>query len=507
MHAYLIFFRRYDMRFSKRVFAFLAVLMVFFMSCDLDVPITEMVKARKVIERASEVKAEKYDSEGLKKAEEHLYKCHDFLKDEDDKNAKIEAEKAIAEGEKAIKKSLPPLAQDSLILARKIYAEADLLFSEKYAAEEFVLAAAKIKESESLRNGGEFWESYLASKQAVEAGESARSRSLEVVPALRSEIDKIRAEAEVLNSLKGREAGEAELGFVKSNLEKAESAISGNFLKDAHKNVTEAGINLQIARSKIQKESVKYRITQIRTELDKLKNERGTDFASEDIEMITSSLNEADAFLDQSKPSEAAAKAEESEKMLADAKNKTQKGIALEKIESTEKLLAEIKKRDASVKASVEIEKAAALIAEARGLYQDGLYPDSVNKAGQAEAVLNSASITIEKMVSVAGKQKDTEKKMYVVKYRKKNTDCLWRIAQTVYKNASLWPLIYMANKSQIKDPDLIFPGQKFVIPAISDKKSAQIEPEIKKAEVKSAKEEDAIRKDKDASGSENVSE
>ncbi len=36
-----------------------------------------------------------------------------------------------------------------------------------------------------------------------------------------------------------------------------------------------------------------------------------------------------------------------------------------------------------------------------------------------------------------------------------------------VYKDARLWPLIYVANKDHIKDPDLIFPGQKLVIPAI----------------------------------------
>ena len=30
-----------------------------------------------------------------------------------------------------------------------------------------------------------------------------------------------------------------------------------------------------------------------------------------------------------------------------------------------------------------------------------------------------------------------------------------------------MWPVIYMANKDKIKDPDLIFPGQKLQIPAI----------------------------------------
>jgi len=43
--------------------------------------------------------------------------------------------------------------------------------------------------------------------------------------------------------------------------------------------------------------------------------------------------------------------------------------------------------------------------------------------------------------------------------------DCLWRIAQRYYGKGSLWPRIYDANRSLIKKPDLIYPGQVFVIP------------------------------------------
>ena len=44
--------------------------------------------------------------------------------------------------------------------------------------------------------------------------------------------------------------------------------------------------------------------------------------------------------------------------------------------------------------------------------------------------------------------------------------ECLWRIAgyPTAYSDPFLWPLIYSANRDQIKDPDLIFPGQVFEI-------------------------------------------
>ena len=45
--------------------------------------------------------------------------------------------------------------------------------------------------------------------------------------------------------------------------------------------------------------------------------------------------------------------------------------------------------------------------------------------------------------------------------------DNLWNIAgqDTVYSNPFMWPLIYKANSGQIKDADLIYPGQYFYIP------------------------------------------
>lgn len=46
--------------------------------------------------------------------------------------------------------------------------------------------------------------------------------------------------------------------------------------------------------------------------------------------------------------------------------------------------------------------------------------------------------------------------------------DTLWWISDKWYKDPVLWPSIYEINKGQIKDPDLIFPGQAFDIPALS---------------------------------------
>lgn len=57
--------------------------------------------------------------------------------------------------------------------------------------------------------------------------------------------------------------------------------------------------------------------------------------------------------------------------------------------------------------------------------------------------------------------KKTTKKRYYTVK----KGDNLWNIAKRFYGKGNLYTKIYNANKSKIKKPDLIYPGQKFIIP------------------------------------------
>lgn len=60
--------------------------------------------------------------------------------------------------------------------------------------------------------------------------------------------------------------------------------------------------------------------------------------------------------------------------------------------------------------------------------------------------------------------------------------DNLWRIAAMadIYADPFQWPLIFKANQSQIKDPDLIYPGQVLKIPR--DASREEIEKAIRQA-------------------------
>ncbi len=53
--------------------------------------------------------------------------------------------------------------------------------------------------------------------------------------------------------------------------------------------------------------------------------------------------------------------------------------------------------------------------------------------------------------------------------YTVEHGDYLKKIAEKMYQDASKWELIYEANKDLIKDPNLIYAGQIFVIPDLQE--------------------------------------
>ena len=57
----------------------------------------------------------------------------------------------------------------------------------------------------------------------------------------------------------------------------------------------------------------------------------------------------------------------------------------------------------------------------------------------------------------------ESEKQFYTVK----KGDYLSKIAREVYGEAKKYPVIFKANKTMLKDPDLIHPGQVLVIPPL----------------------------------------
>jgi nucleoid-associated protein YgaU len=426
----------------------LALVTVFMLACDIDVPIKEMSQAKSTITRAIEVKAENYAPDELKQAKERLMNSHGLVMDNEIKKAKEEVDLSLKAGLAAIEKSLPLLAKDELDETKKIYAEAEQLDAPRSAPEEFSRAGAAIKEAESLAGEKKYWESYLKAKDAAMPCREARDKALASIPTLEKEIERISQETETL------------------------------------------------------------------------KKNRGNEFAAQDIVAVGSDLGDAKTLIQNKTMKEAFAKVKDADAMLTSAKNKTGQGVAIEKLDKAEADLKKISESEFKNDFSADIAKAADLVAKGREDLTAKSFDASSQKADEAIALIAATGTAIEKKkgdikaeeektkqaeldrkkaeeeARRAEESKTTDKKEktdlqpavqgseYVVVYNPQSRDCLWKIAQNVYKDPMMWPIIYLANKDQIKDPDLIFPGQKFIIPPIPKKEEPKKE-ELKKEEPK----------------------
>lgn len=90
--------------------------------------------------------------------------------------------------------------------------------------------------------------------------------------------------------------------------------------------------------------------------------------------------------------------------------------------------------------------------------------PSADKQIAESQPVLEKQTFVEKREDSAASLKKKPELlKQHIVK----KGDSLWWIAKykDQYNDPYLWPLIYKANKNMIKNPNIIYPGQKLKIP------------------------------------------
>ncbi|MDH5784730.1 MAG: LysM peptidoglycan-binding domain-containing protein [Chromatiales bacterium] len=99
------------------------------------------------------------------------------------------------------------------------------------------------------------------------------------------------------------------------------------------------------------------------------------------------------------------------------------------------------------------------LIKQAEEAFAAEDYPKAIELANQARRQAENA---LRQHQAEMNKAKPVANDGYTVM----SGDTLWGISSksSIYGNPYQWPLIYKANRSQIKDADLIYPGQNLVI-------------------------------------------
>ncbi len=88
--------------------------------------------------------------------------------------------------------------------------------------------------------------------------------------------------------------------------------------------------------------------------------------------------------------------------------------------------------------------------------------PQNYERLNNAQSRLDALRKTLQQLTE-SGQMGMT----YTVGTWARDRDCLWNIAKKpkIYDNAFLWPKIWQGNRDQIKNPDIIQPGQKLKIP------------------------------------------
>lgn len=459
----------------------------FILSCELKVPVTEIIAARTAVEDAKKFGAEKHAPEDIKKAEDLLLQSHDYITDNKVDEAKKAADEALAAAKAAENKSLPVYAEEQIQKSDEAYKEAELAYAEKFSPEKFAQAGVLNSDARQLKEKGEFKQSAEQADKSFALSVASRDESLQNSSVIEGEVNSAEKKLTELKANKFSSAAENNLASAGTSIDNAKKGMESRDYKTSLQEIELAKKELDTAAELIRKQKIYASIQSLRAEMDEMQGRSESADVKEDLDNALLELNGAEASLEQNNITDAEIKVEQAEKLILGSNVKMKKNSAIAAIAKSEKLLVQARGKDSESKYKENLDKADTVISQGKTALNSEKYNDALTSAEEAEtiisAVLNSMeaaaadiAVKTEKDVTAETEKKPAEivtepekkeepGKTYVVQWRKKNTDCLWRISQAVYKDASYWPAIYLANKEQIKDPDLIFPGQKFIIP------------------------------------------
>ena len=462
---------------------------LFLSACDVDIPVKEMAAARNEIEDAKKYDAEKYAADDIKRAEALLIQSHkNLVVDEKEDDARKSANDAILAANNAKNKSLPLYAADQIKKSDEMYESADKVYAEKYSPNNFAQGKNFNSEAKSQYEQGDYVQSIGSSEKASEFFTAAINDSLRNSSSINSEISSLERRLSDIKRDKNSNAAGTNLTKAENSIKNAKKFYDGKDFKASWREIDSAKKELDAASQAINKQGVSSSIAAVRSEIKALSSGDLSQDVASDLNSATNELNGAELSLGQNNIRDAESRVKRAEDLVNGAKSKIKKNEAASALSKVESQLAQARKKDTDKKYEDNLNKAENLIKNGKALAASGKFTDAINNADEAEslisAVLNSMESDARNVAAGSKDEYDTSEdtqtdesdkavkgKTYVVQWKKKDPDCLWKISQKFYKDASFWPAIYIANKDQIKDPDLIFPGQRLVIPPKPNKR------------------------------------
>ncbi len=384
-----------------------ALIMVMAVSgCRLKVPVKEMTTAKNAIAQAQAVKAEKYAPEEFEAAKNKLMDSHTDVTDKNVDKAKKDAEEATRLANAAYDKAIPILAKDTLAIAEKSLDDARETAAEKLAADDFREADNKYRQANEDFQNKKYTEAYQGALEADRKAKLARETAMGRSGVLRDAIAEVRAVLDEAIKNGAKEYCPEKVALAEDYLTKANASLDAKEMKKGFAAQEAAKVNADEA----------YMIAMEKTAKNKL-------------DIANALINKANTV-----------------KLNDQQKNDI--NAAKEAAQNAKNLLGENRFKDSIVSSDEAIQ----LACKALGI--------NVADAGD---YLSGRDVSRGGSVTDADGTKDYWE--YKVVWRQQIKDCLWLIAGKYYKNGKLWKKIYDFNKSSIKDPNLIFPGQIIKVP------------------------------------------
>lgn len=542
------------MTISRRVIlSILTFFLLIIVACDLDIPSSDMAKAKLKISEAEEVGAAEYDPGNLEKAKETLKESHTYLADSKADEAKDSAVQSKEYAQMAIDNTLPKLAVSEIKKAKEEFAKADALLASKLAPTEFQSSMKLVNSAVSKYNKKSYYPAYEDAKKSVTLSQQAQEASIAKIPELKQEATALKDSIAQAKQLKGAESQTANLdnassmadnaislfdeqktkeGYVQlqnakvtlnktmpqiaataisnaskaineaqwvmadqfspNNLNQAKSDLQAANQLNGQKNYVDAATKAQAAEEaalKAKEESLKQKpalqnqIAALKDKLQEHKLANGQNYAPNELATAESSLKVAESGLAKDQFKTTVDNISKAEQALKIADEKGKKYLVLKKIEAAVTTFNDvIKNKDMVKKYPQDLKEISSTIKASKTAYNGNDLNTADTKAEEALTMLDSLQLAYQKSLDAEPQEEEVAveeeevpeepatdaegfPKEYTVILNKADRDCLWKIAKKFYNKATLWPLIYSANKDQIKDPDLIFPGQTFQIP------------------------------------------
>ena len=485
MLRFTILIWRVFMKKRKSLIVFLASITcaLFLSACEVDVPVKEMAAARDGIAEAKKYDAEKYAADDIKRAEALLVQSHkNLVIDENEDDARKSANDALLAANNARNKSLPSYSADQIKKSEELYKSAEKAYAEKYSPNNFAQGKNSYSDAKAQYDQRDYVQSIVSSEKASEFFTAAINDSLRSSSSINSEITSLERRLSEIKKDKNSSAAASNLSRAENSTKNAKRFYGDKDFKSSWKEIDAAKKELDYAVQTINKQGVSSSIAALRSEIKDLSTGDLSQDAVNDLNSATTELNGAELSVGQNNIRDAESRVKRAEGLVNNAKAKIKKNDAAVSLNNAESLLAQARKKDSAKKYEDDLDKAENLIKEGKSLAASGKYAEAKNKADEAERLISAVfdSMESDARYVAAGSKDDDDRytdddsfadepkgkgQTYIVQWRKNNPDCLWKISQKFYKDASFWPAIYIANKNQIKDPDIIFPGHRLVIP------------------------------------------